>query len=275
MIISPSWIRHLVTWLEEMLSENYGGQYMVESLAVGTGFQESWEAIVTDGTGKTSRWFLRRTSSTARWCTISGIYSALGIPTIKPIPYDDQTLVYSMIPGVVLKDYDPKSKTELLQFADRLGEAFIPPLLTELGDRKPGNMILTKSLFGHGYCIIHIDFDKALYIPWYDKIINRDRFIKYLIRRLVLQWITRLDKNMRSVFIERFANSAEKTLSYLSNMTIRTPEDLAYNYLQKLLPSQKIKLVWDRHMLRFAHRQLVYWGRIGDKKIARHLMRLT
>jgi len=271
---APRWAQLLITWLLEQLSENDGILHTVESLVAGTGFQETWTAIISDSEGRTSRWFLRKVFFTARWCTISGIYSALGIPTIKPIPFDDTTLVYPAIEGTVLKDYRPHSETELLLLADTLGEAFIPPLLTELGDRRPQNMILSKSLDGNDYCITHIDFDKSLYIPWYNKIMNRHRFIKHVLRRITSPWIDQLDSTIRSVFIERFTDGAEKYLQGRLKIKIQTPGGLKHNYLRHILPSGKINLPWDWKMLRFAYKQLAYWGKVGAEEIKAHIARL-
>lgn len=270
----PLWVRPLIKWLEEVLLLNTGKLPAVERLAAGNGFQETLTAIVSYGKGHTEQWFFRKVSSTSRWCTISGIYSALGIPTIKPIPFDDCTLVYASVEGVDLRDYQPETHTELLLFADALGEAFIASILTELGDRKPGNMILSKRLSGKGYFITHIDFDKSLYIPWYDKVIDRHRFIKYSFRRLALPWADQLNDNLRSAFLERITNSAERYLQALLRPKTRTPEDLKYNYLNETIPASGIIFPWDQDMLRFAYRQLAYWNKAGPKEIRRQIVRL-
>lgn len=271
---APQWTHLLITWLGQQLSENDGALHTVESLDAGPSFRETWIASTSDGKGRTRRWFLRKVSSTARWCTIAGIYSALGIPTIKPIPFDANTLVYPFIEGILVRDYKPQSEKALLQLADNLGEAFIPPLLTELGDRRPKNMIWSKSPAGKGYYITHIDFDKSLYIPWYNKIANRHRFIKYSLRRLTSPWIAQLDSKVRSVFIERFTKSAEKYLQERLKIEIQAPAELTHNYVQEVIPSRAIDLPWDRKILRFSYKQLVYWKKVGAQELRAHIARL-
>lgn len=270
----PHWTTPAVAWLEEMLSENYGVSHRVESLVAGTGLQDTWTAVVSDKRGGTGRWFLRKVSSTARWCTISAAYSALDIPTMRPIPFDHNILAYPAVEGMVLTDYRPESKTALLELGSALGAAFIPPLLTELGDRRPGNMILSESSSGDSYHIVHIDFDKSLYMPWYKKIVNRRSFIKHLCRRLVSPWVVDLDIDTRTAFFERFTVSAEKSLHDCLIINIQAPEDLMCNYLKEIFPSMQMDLPWDSNMLKFTYKQLSHWEKIGATQIRQSIARL-
>lgn len=268
------WTHLVITWLGEQLSKNDDALHTLKSLVAGPSFRETWIARTTDTKGRTRRWFLRKVFSAARWCTIAGIYSALGIPTIKPIPFDANTVVYPFIEGILLRDYRPQSEKEFLLLADNLAKAFIPPLLTELGDRRPKNMIWSESPAGKGYYITHIDFDKSLYIPWYNKIANRHRFIKYSLHRLTSPWIVQLDSTIRSHFIERFTKSAENYLQERLKLKIRAPVELTHNYVHEVIPSGEIDLPWDWKVLRFTYRQLSYWEKVGAQELRAHIARL-
>jgi len=275
MVVVPEWVCTLVSWLEDIMLNSYGVRLERSSLSPAGGFQGTWTVTVAVPSGETERWFLRKVFSSARGCTIAGILHALQLPTIKPIPCNETTLAYRGVFGIPLSEFRLAQCDDIVAFAEALGDAIIPPLITEMGDRKPANMIITRMSSEGSYRITHIDFDKSLYIPWYDKVFNRRRFTKYLVRRLVLPWVgTVHGHGFNSIFLDTVCTRAAACLGSSLSRQGNLKRPFSINYFDEELRHAKTNLFLDVSVLNHVVRQMMYWRRKSPMTLRNEISRL-